>query len=121
MHEVSICQGIINSLETEMKEDKLEQVREVYLKVGILSCIEPVILNSVFSLMIEETPLQRAVLKISIVDVLAECEQCNRQYKVEKYMFVCPDCGDPLSKIIEGNELRIYKIISEEPAYESSS
>ena len=113
MHEVSICQGIINSLETELDEDKLDLVREVYLKVGILSCIEPVILNNVFSIMIEDSPLKQAVLHIETVEVLAECGKCNKQYKVEKYVFVCPDCGMPLSNIIEGNELRIYRIISE--------
>ena len=118
MHEVSICQGIINSLEMELDEGKLDQVREVYLKVGILSCIEPVILNNVFSIMIEDTYLKRAVLYIETVEVLAECGECNKQVKVEKYMFVCPDCGNPLSNIIEGNELRIYKIVLEEPIEE---
>ncbi len=118
MHEVSICQTIIESLETELEEEKLEQVREVHLKVGILSCVEPKILEHVFSFMIVDGPLQHASLKIILVEVLAECENCNKKYKVEKYKFVCPDCEKPLSNIIEGNELQIHKIILEEPAYE---
>ncbi len=120
MHEVSICQSIINSLETELEKEKLEYVREVYLKVGILSCIEPGILKHVFTFMIVDTPLQHASLQINMVEVLAECGQCNKKFKVEKYMFVCPDCGKPLSNIIEGNELQIHKIILEEPVYETS-
>ena len=40
---------------------------------------------------------------------------CNRNFKVENYRFVCPECNKPSSKIIEGNELTIYKNIVEEP------
>ena len=118
MHEVSICQSIINSIETEFEEDKLEQVREVYLKVGILSCVDPGILKHVFTFMIVDTPLKDTVLQITMIDILAECEHCNKEYKVEKYRFVCPDCGKPLTNIIEGNELQVHKIILEEPVIE---
>ncbi len=121
MHEVSICQSIINSLETELEEEKLEQVREVYLKVGILSAIEPAILKHAFSFMIADTPLQHAVLQINQVDILAACNQCGTRCKVENYRFVCPDCGTPLSDIVEGNELQIYKIVLEETEYAPSS
>lgn len=121
MHEVSICQSVINSLEEEMEEEKLEQVREIHLKVGILSCIEPDILTHVFTFMIVDTPLKNSVLKIELVDILAECEVCDKQFKVDKYKFVCPECGMPLSKIIEGNELQIHKLVLEEPVYETGS
>lgn len=118
MHEVSICQSIINSLEAELKEEKLEQIREVHLKVGILSTIEPSLLKHVFTFMIVDTPLRHAVLQIDMVDVLVGCEHCNKKFKVEKYKFICPHCDKPSSNIIEGNELQIDKIILEELAYE---
>ena len=118
MHEVSICQSIINSLQTEFEEEKLEQVREVHLQVGILACVEPKILEHVFSFMMVDTSLRNAFLKINLVQVLAKCEQCNKKFKIAKYKFVCPDCEKPLSNISEGNELQINKIILEEPAYE---
>lgn len=118
MHEVSICQSIINSLEDELEEEKLQQVREVHLKVGILSTIEPSLLKHVFTFMIVDTPLQNAVLEIDVVEVLVECEHCNNKFKVEKYKFICSNCEKPSSNIIEGNELQIHKIILEEPVYE---
>jgi hydrogenase nickel incorporation protein HypA/HybF len=120
MHEVSISQTIIDSLENELEEDKLENIRKVYLQIGILSCVEPVILKHVFSMMVAGSSLERAELETEIVDVLVMCENCNKEFKVEKYIFICPDCGKPSSNIIKGKELRIYKIILEEPAYEKT-
>lgn len=118
MHEVSICQSIISTLESELDDRDLANVREIHLKVGILSCIEPALLKHVFGFMVVDTPFQNSELNIDLVDVLARCENCGQSFKVENYKFICPDCGKPSSKIIEGNELQIHKIILEEPAHE---
>ena len=41
MHEVSICQSIVDTLQAELEEEQFQNVREVHLKVGVLSCVEP--------------------------------------------------------------------------------
>ena len=117
MHEVSICQSIIETLEVELEEEQFSNVREVHLKVGVLSCVEPNILSHVFNYVIEGSPFHNCILYPDLVDVLAACEYCKRNFKVENYRFICPECNIPSSKIIEGNELTIYKIIFEEPSY----
>lgn len=117
MHEVSICQSILNTLEAELEEEQFQNVREVHLKVGVLSCVEPKILSHVFKYMVEESPFHKCSLYTDLVEVLAACEHCNRNFKVENYRFVCPECDKPSSTILEGNELTIYKIILEEPSY----
>jgi hydrogenase nickel incorporation protein HypA/HybF len=118
MHEVAICQSIIQSLETELEESQYENLREVHVKAGVLSCVEPSILQHVFKFMIVDTPLQHCTLKVERVEVLAECGYCETRFNVEQYRFICPQCGKPVEKIIEGNELQIYKIILEQPAHE---
>ncbi|HLY71532.1 MAG TPA: hydrogenase maturation nickel metallochaperone HypA [Puia sp.] len=121
MHEVSISQTIIDSLENEFNEEELDQIRKVHLRVGILSCVEPVILKHVFSMMVADGLLQGAELEIELVDVLAFCENCNKEFKVEQYIFICADCGRSSSKILEGKELQIHKIIFEKPVYEKTT
>ena len=117
MHEVSICQGIIETLEAELEKEQFQDVREVHLKIGVLSCVDPKILTHVFTYIIKESPFQKCSLFTDLVEVLVACEHCNMNFKVENYRFVCPGCGRPSSTIIEGNELTIYKIILEEPTY----
>ena len=118
MHEVSICQSILKTIEAEFEQKDLANVREIHLKVGILSCVDPEILKHVFKFMIVDGPFQNALLHVDLIDVKAECENCGRVFKVDKYKFVCPQCGSAVSNVTEGKELQIHKIISEEPAHE---
>ncbi|KAA9038582.1 hydrogenase maturation nickel metallochaperone HypA [Ginsengibacter hankyongi] len=117
MHELSICQSILNTIENELDIKELENIREIHLKIGMLACIEPEILKNVFQFIKADTAFQNSELFIEMVDVSAECKNCGNTFKVEKYIFVCPLCGEPASNITEGKELLISKIISEEPSY----
>ena len=118
MHEISICESIFNGIEAELDKSDLEKIREIHLKVGVLSCIEPEILRNAFSFMIVDTPFQNAELFIDVVEVHAACKSCGKNFKVEKYKFVCPACGEPVGNVTEGKELLIHKIILEEPEHE---
>lgn len=113
MHEVSICQNIITAVEDEFS-GQLENIREVHLKVGLLSCVQPDFLKDVYKIMTTDSELQHSVLSFERIDITAACEQCNKNFTVQNYMFVCPHCNTPSNKIIEGDELIIDKIILEE-------
>ena len=117
MHEVSIAQSIVDTLEAELEEEQFSTVREIHVKIGVLSSVEHKLLEHVFKFVIEGGPFSNCSLYTELVEVLAKCEECNTNFKVENYHFVCPECNTPSSTIIEGNELTIYKIIMEEPSY----
>ena len=117
MHELSICQSILNAIETEFDNKGIENIREIHLKVGMLACIEPEILKNVFQFIKADTAFQSSELFIHVIEVSAWCKNCGNTFKVEKYIFVCPACGEPASNITEGRELLISKIILEEPSY----
>src|SRR5664279_4332033 len=102
MHELSICQSILNTIEGEFDKKDLENIREIHLKVGMLACIEPEILKNVFQFIKADTPFENAELFIEVIEVSAECKNCGNTFKVEKYIFVCPTCGGPGSNITEG-------------------
>ena len=117
MHELSICQSILNTIEDEFDNKGMENIREIHLKIGMLACIEPEILKNVFQFIKADTPFQNSELFIEVIDVSADCKNCGNTFKVEKYIFVCPSCGEPASNITEGRELLISKIILEDPSY----
>ncbi len=117
MHELSVCQSILNTIETELGNKGLENIREIHLKIGMLACIEPDVLKNIFQFIKAGTPFEHSDLVTEMVDVSAECKKCGNLFKVEKYVFVCPLCGEPSSNITEGRELLISKIILEEPSY----
>ena len=117
MHEISICQSIISTIEEEFDHKDVEKIREIHLKVGVLSSIEPELLKHVFELMKMDSRVQQASLFVDVVEVAGSCDHCGEQFKIEKYKFVCPACGEMVSNITGGKELLIHKIILEEPSY----
>ena len=117
MHEVSICQNIINSIENEFP-GKMGNVRKVHLKVGLLSCVEPEFLKKVYEFMTADTELKGSLLEFERTEIIAECENCYEKFKVEDHVFICPQCGEGSSNIVQGNELLVSKIIFEEYSYE---
>lgn len=121
MHEVSIAQSIADTVRNEMDETDLERVREIHVKIGVLSGIERKLLEHVFSFVIEGTALEKTVLTTELVDVKAICENCQEEFVVKNYCFICPVCNTPSSNVTEGNELTICKIILEEPIYEKTN
>jgi hydrogenase nickel incorporation protein HypA/HybF len=117
MHEVSICHNIIETLETELEEKQFPLLREVHVKIGALSCVDPGILAHVFTHVIADGPFCNCTLHTNFVEVVAGCDDCQQEFNVEHSKFICPVCSKPSSTIIHGNELTIYKIILEEPVY----
>ncbi|MEP6616306.1 MAG: hydrogenase maturation nickel metallochaperone HypA [Ginsengibacter sp.] len=117
MHEISICQSIVETLELELENEQSQYVREVHVKVGVLSCVDAKILSHVYSFVTKDTCFHKSILITDLVEVVAACAPCKSNFKVENYRFICPECDTPSAAIIEGNELKIHKIILEEPSY----
>ena len=117
MHEMSICQSIIKTVETEMK-DSLEKIQEVHMEIGMLSCVHAPTLEHVYGFISAEGALKNSRLVTKMVAILAECEACRKQFQVINYKFICPDCNKPTSTILKGRELKIVKIILEDITHE---
>ena len=121
MHELSLCQSILKAVEDEFPGEQLEKVREIHLRAGILSGVEPSILQNIFLFMIRSSGLENAVLLIEQPGISAYCQTCEHSFSVEHFVFVCPECGESSSDILTGNELKIFKIILEEYSHEKIS
>ncbi len=117
MHEMFISQSIVDTLQSEIEEEELKNVKEVHVKIGVLSCVDPNLLAQVFKFANEGTTFSECTLHTELLAVMARCEQCKSNFKVEHYRFICPACDTPSSDVVQGNELTIYKIIMEEPIY----
>ena len=110
MHELSLVQNIFNTLEEEFP-DKIETVRGIYLTVGILSNVQPLLMESAFNVFIEDqTRYKKTKLYVDVVPIIIECKDCNKKSVVEQYKFVCPYCGKPTNNMIQGDEMLITKV-----------
>jgi len=109
MHEVSIVRNIFETLE-EAYPDRYEQIIKVEIEAGLLSNIQPILIQNAFeALKTEEKHLENVEVEVKLLPILAHCEGCQEVFEVKFHRFVC-SCGKPSSNIVQGKELQISKI-----------
>ena len=111
MHEISIAQSLINSIETYLKNNKTKsKVKKVFVRVGKLSSVIPQNLNFIFHILVAETDFKGVKLEIEEVPVKCECKLCQSRFEIKENGFSCPQCGSFDIEIIAGKELLIDKM-----------
>jgi hydrogenase nickel incorporation protein HypA/HybF len=110
MHEISLARNIFKTLEEEFRGD-LDKLRVVHLSAGLLSNVQPLLMQSAFQAVLEaETCYANISLQVEVLPILMECSECGKITEVQQYKFVCGHCGKPGGKIVQGEELVISKV-----------
>ncbi|WP_369049090.1 hydrogenase maturation nickel metallochaperone HypA [Tenacibaculum sp. UWU-22] len=111
MHETSIINSVFKTLEMEFEQEKFSKIKEIYLKVGILSNIEPRLLHNAFSAYCSSyLQYQKIDLHIESTEIKIKCTNCNHITDVKQYRFLCENCQKPSKNIIQGEEMLIHKV-----------
>lgn len=111
MHETSIVNSIMKTLEMEFEKEKLDKMMAIYLKVGKLSNIEPRLLHNAYTAKHYcGTRFHNVKLHIESTEIKIQCETCNHITYVENYRFLCDNCGKPSKNLIQGEEMLIHKV-----------
>ena len=120
MHELSIAASIVDAVtESVAAQPDLpagSRVKEVRLRVGVLSAVIEDSLQFCWELAAEGTLLQGSDLVIQMLPVVVHCSRCNLDSELEGVnSFRCPRCGELAGEIRQGRELEIESIEIEEP------
>ena len=113
MHELSLCQNILEIVEQQCKTHHIKKVTELWLEIGALSCVEPDALKFCFDISCQGTPAEGCTLHLIEIPALAWCWQCEKQVEIQAHHNICPQCGSPHLKRQNGTELRIKEIAFE--------
>jgi hydrogenase nickel incorporation protein HypA/HybF len=113
MHEISLVHSIFRTLK-EQFPDKMDNLLRVKVKAGLLSNVQPLLMQSAWEAVLECEPEYGNVqLDMEILPVLIECAKCGKVTQVDDYVFIC-SCGEPCRNIIQGQELMISEVEFEE-------
>ena len=110
MHELSLAQSIVETINNHVPEEQRTAVKTVTLKVGQHSGVVVDSLEFCFNAIILETPLQNARLKIQEISFTLQCSSCNTTSPSEFGFAVCPKCGSYETRVASGMELQIAEI-----------
>ena len=113
MHEISLVRNIFRTLEDEFPND-LDRIRAINLRVGLLSNVQPILMQNAFQAVIEDEPkYKKTTLNVEVLPILIHCDDCDMTSEVHQYRFICP-CGKPSRNVIQGEELLISSVEFEE-------
>jgi|SRR5208337_1292101 len=110
MHEMSLCQGVIQILEEQGAAHHFSRVKMVRLEIGPLAAVEPGAMRFCFGAVARGTLAESAELDIITTEVTAWCFPCGDLVTIKDRPAVCPNCGGYQLQMTGGNELRIKEL-----------
>ncbi|MGI9336446.1 MAG: hydrogenase maturation nickel metallochaperone HypA [Gammaproteobacteria bacterium] len=107
MHEMSLCEGVLQVIKDQARSQHFVRVRRVRLEIGVLACVEPEAMRFSFDAVTHGTLAHGANLEIITVPGEAWCMRCARTRAVNRRYDECQECGSVLLQLTRGEELRI--------------
>ncbi len=107
MHEMSICEGILQVIEDHAVAQNFSEVKSVRLEVGAMAGVELEALRFSFEVVTRGTVADKSRLEVIQLPVDAWCMICSKPVKVSQRFEACPQCGSYQVEISGGDELRI--------------
>jgi hydrogenase nickel incorporation protein HypA/HybF len=121
MHELAVCQALMEQVERIALEQRADQVVAIHLGIGPLSGVEPGLLEQAFTIARAGTVADRAELRIDRMAIRVSCKQCGQVSDALPSRLLCGNCGDWHTSLVSGDELllqhvEIVRQALEEPA-----
>ena len=110
MHEYSIVQSLLESCEEHARTNDAKEVTKVVIKIGVLSGVEPDLLQTAFDTFKEQTICHNAQFIINRQKVVIDCLDCNTTSTLEKNEFSCPSCQSVNIKVIDGEDMYLMSL-----------
>jgi hydrogenase nickel incorporation protein HypA/HybF len=110
MHELSICQSLIDQLTALTQSHGAAGVARAEVEVGILSGVEARLLESAFEIAQVGTVAEKAKLETRVVEPRVRCARCGAESDVTINDLRCLECQNAQTKVIRGQDLILARV-----------
>ncbi len=110
MHEMSLCEGILQIIETEAKNKQFNKVKQIVLDIGVLSGVEIHALEFAFEVIMQGTIAEKATLTINEIKAQAWCMPCAETVTINQRYDACPLCNSHQLQVCSGDEMKIKEL-----------
>ena len=87
------------------------KVREIRVRCGPLSGVEPLLMREAFEALRRDSPLADAELVIVEERLWAKCLDCGDPFEPERFRLVCPHCGSGRTQIASGDAVILESLV----------
>ncbi len=107
MHELAICEGIMQVIEDQAIAQNFKEVKTVRLELGPMAGVELDALRFSYEVVTRGTIADSSKLEVIQLPVKAWCMPCAKPVEVKQRFEACPLCGSYQVQITGGDEMRI--------------
>ncbi|MDH3282888.1 MAG: hydrogenase maturation nickel metallochaperone HypA [Gammaproteobacteria bacterium] len=110
MHELSVCQALINQVTALAAEHQAETVEQVMVRLGPLSGVEATLLQRAYPLASAGTIAESSELIIEAAPIRIFCNTCGQESEAAANRLVCGECGDWRTRLVSGDEMLLTSV-----------
>ncbi len=110
MHELAICQSLIDQVEVIALERKAQSVTTIVIGMGPLSGVEAQLLKNAYPIASAGTIAEEAELVIEHLPIKVKCTQCGSESDALPNKLICKQCGDWRTTLISGDEMMLMSV-----------
>jgi len=110
MHELSVCQALIEQVEAVAREQNAARVLLIRLGIGPLSGVEPQLLEQAFYIARAGSIAADAELQVNTLPIQVSCRACGAVSEAQAARLVCAVCGDWHTTLVSGDELQLTQV-----------
>lgn len=119
MHELAICQSLMDQIENIALERNARTVTTIIVGMGPLSGVEAQLLKNAYPIASAGTIAEHAELIIEDLPVRVSCSKCGSESEALPNKLICKQCGDWQTTLVSGDELLLMSVeLEKEPAPE---
>jgi hydrogenase nickel incorporation protein HypA/HybF len=115
MHELAICQSLMDQVENIALERNAERVTLIVIAIGPLSGVEASLLKNAYPIASVGTVAENAELVIEQLPVRVKCTQCGSESETAPNKLICKQCGDWRTELVSGDEMMLMSVELETP------
>lgn len=115
MHELSIAQSVVETVEKELENQPGALLRKVGLRIGELSGVDADSLRFSWECLTRETGFEGVALAIETRAWQRRCPPCELIFAVSDFQTICPQCGTRETEHAGGDELDVAYLELETP------
>ncbi len=110
MHELSLCEDLMDQVITIAKAHHAKKVLCITVRIGPLSGIEPLLLESAFLISRADTLAEDAEFITENLPIRVLCHDCDIESEATVNNLVCGNCDSYNTSLVSGDELILARV-----------
>ncbi len=110
MHEMSLISNILTIADEQARLAGAKSINRIEVEVGALAGVEISSLEFCFSVARAGSLAADGELLIHEIPGVGMCSKCQKEVPLEYFVAVCPTCGQSVTEVLSGRELKVRNI-----------